>query len=66
MTWIIPGVVSVADMGDYYIFSNLRTETGEATSAKIYKYSATFVFIYFSNTCRVLIIPDNRQEYNIA
>lgn len=43
MTWIIPGVVSVADMGDYYIFSNLRTETGEATSAKIYKYSATFV-----------------------
>ena len=34
--------------GDYYIFSNLRTETGEATSAKIYKYSAYFR-IFFSS-----------------
>lgn len=42
-TWIVPGVVSVADMGDYYIFSNLKNEAGEATSATVYKYSATFV-----------------------
>ena len=26
MTWVIPGVVSVADMGDYYIFSNLKND----------------------------------------
>ena len=43
MTWIIPGVVSVADMGDYYIFSNLKNTDGTVTSATIYKYSATFV-----------------------
>ena len=30
-------------MGDYYIFSNLKNEAGEATSATVYKYSATFV-----------------------
>ena len=49
MTWIIPGVVSVADMGDYYIFSNLKIEAGEATSATVYKYSATFVSSLFTS-----------------
>lgn len=42
-TWIVPGVVTVADMGDFYIFSNMKGADGKATSAKVYKYSATFV-----------------------
>lgn len=44
MSWIIPGVVTVADMGDYYLFTNMRNADGTtATPVKINKYSSTFV-----------------------
>lgn len=42
-TWMVPGVVTVADMGDYYIFSNMKNQDGTVGSATIYKHSATFV-----------------------
>lgn len=40
-TWIVSGIIPIVNMGDYYIPSNLKNETGEATSATICKYSAT-------------------------
>lgn len=44
MSWIIPGVVTVADMGDYYLFTNMRNADGtKADAVKINKYSSTFV-----------------------
>ena len=42
-TWMVPGVVTVADMGDYYIFSNMKNQDGTVGSATVYKHSATFV-----------------------